>query len=538
MKIDSLHIQNFRGIKDLTLELNDVTILIGENNVGKTTILDAIRLCLTKVRMRGKPVFEPYDIHLKDQSAEPSTSPHLAITLSFNEKYQDEWNKKQKMALRKIVQIDNTAMTQSVIFRVTYGYDETTNLFVQNADFLDENKNELNSPQLIRILQEQVSYHYLAALRDASKHFGLYGHYWKDFLQNSNLSTSKKLEIEQLLRQINEQVIDSHQGFQEAIKHLEVIQEILPGSKQTNAVSVEAVPKRIFDMLTHAQVNIKTSNGTKIPISRHGEGTQSLSVLLLFHAFLNSLKTNSSIIGLEEPEAHLHPGAIRALWKTIKTLSGQIIISTHSGELLSEVSITNVVRLYWDSNNVKARRFSSVNKRFNKTQLEKLDFHIRYSRGELLFSRVWLLVEGETEIILFREIARSLSTPLEHLGISCIEFSQIGIGLFIKLADDLGIRWLVLIDNDGEGEKYKTQIKKLLNGRNLSDVLFVTPEKDIESSLSKNGFKHVYDLQSKRKSKPAMAHIVIKEIALDPAKTPMFLKNIIETLIKMAEEMS
>ena len=46
MTITSVRIRNFRGIRDLHLELDDVTILIGENNSGKTSVLDALKLCL------------------------------------------------------------------------------------------------------------------------------------------------------------------------------------------------------------------------------------------------------------------------------------------------------------------------------------------------------------------------------------------------------------------------------------------------------------------------------------------------------------
>lgn len=41
MKLRKIRIQNFRGIKDLEIDIDDTTVLIGENNSGKTAILDA-----------------------------------------------------------------------------------------------------------------------------------------------------------------------------------------------------------------------------------------------------------------------------------------------------------------------------------------------------------------------------------------------------------------------------------------------------------------------------------------------------------------
>ncbi|MBN9290727.1 MAG: AAA family ATPase, partial [Hyphomicrobium denitrificans] len=73
MFLESIHIQNFRGIEDLTLELDDFCVLIGENNAGKSTVLDALRLCLTRSLRRGNG-FEEYDYHLPNGNADPTKS--------------------------------------------------------------------------------------------------------------------------------------------------------------------------------------------------------------------------------------------------------------------------------------------------------------------------------------------------------------------------------------------------------------------------------------------------------------------------------
>ncbi len=62
-------IENFRGLKSLTLFLDKTTVLIGENNCGKTSILEAIRLCLSRA-VRGSP-FEDQDHHLGSSGAAP-----------------------------------------------------------------------------------------------------------------------------------------------------------------------------------------------------------------------------------------------------------------------------------------------------------------------------------------------------------------------------------------------------------------------------------------------------------------------------------
>ncbi len=63
--------------------------------------------------------------------------------------------------------------------------------------------------------------------------------------------------------------------------------ELLPLADK-DLVSVEAVPPRIFDMLARTQVKLASRSGARLPITEHGAGTQSLAVLFLFEAFLQS----------------------------------------------------------------------------------------------------------------------------------------------------------------------------------------------------------------------------------------------------------
>ena len=64
MKLIRLDIENFRGIKALSVPLDDTTVLIGENNSGKSSILDALRACLSRSLTRKTSSFSEYDYHL------------------------------------------------------------------------------------------------------------------------------------------------------------------------------------------------------------------------------------------------------------------------------------------------------------------------------------------------------------------------------------------------------------------------------------------------------------------------------------------
>ena len=406
--------------------------------------------------------------------------------------------------------------------------------------------------------QERIRCYYLAALRDAGTHFGAKGQFWRPFLKDANLPVEKKKEIEDLLEQVNKEVVGSHESFKKAVARLQSVQDVLPlGSG--DVVSVEAVPTRMFDMLSRAQINLGGSTGARIPVHRHGEGTQSLSVLMLFRAFIEAWPEGHPFVALEEPEAHLHPSAIRALWSIVEDLPGQKLVTTHSGDLLSEVPAHALRRLHRGPNGVEVRRLKAGT--LNPTQTQKFDFHVRQSKGELLFARCWLLVEGETEMTLLPELARALSLSFEKSGVRCVQYRQADIELFIKVADDFGISWCVMPDDDDQGKKDQKKARDSLNGRAEADILYVPPQKDIERVLCDAGFEHVYEARrSARKQigspitaakgtpaywnqllkvmergyKPAAAHQVAAEIHAGAA-VPPFLESVVRGAIKLAE---
>lgn len=111
------------------------------------------------------------------------------------------------------------------------------------------------------------------------------GRFWRPFLNDSQLSPDRKAEIESRLQQVNDLVVSSHASFERVRTGLRRVQSVVPLASG-EAVSIEAVPGRMFDMLARAQIQLGTITGAKIPLIRHGEGTQSLAVLMLFSAFL------------------------------------------------------------------------------------------------------------------------------------------------------------------------------------------------------------------------------------------------------------
>ena len=498
MLLKSLSIKNFRGIEDLTVPFDEICVLIGENNAGKSSVLDAIRFCMTRSFSRRSAIFDEYDYHLADDTGEPSKAKPIEITMTFSEAKEDEWPPQVSQMLNEAEQVGKDSL-RSITLRIKSAFDASTGDFASDFDFLDLAGNELpkaKSPRLLANLQQLIPTFYLASLRDAAQEFKPRSQFWGPFVRSLDLDDESRAEIERILSGLNEKILSKHVAFESVIERLKKTAELLPLGEK-DPVSIEAVPSKVFDILSRTQVFLASKTGAHIPIVRHGNGTQSLAVMCLFDAFLEARLTDRydkhsvPLLALEEPEAHLHPSAVRATGQMLGALPGQKIISTHSGELLSGVPLNSIRRLRRKEGRITLHRIEPGS--LTPDEIRKLDYQVRATRGSLLFSRCWLLVEGETEAVLLPECARLMGRDLYAEGVSCIEYSRVGIEKFIKLADQLGIEWFAIADDDREGQKYIASAKGQLGQRREAEHILALPCKDIEHYLCNEGFGEIYE---------------------------------------------
>ena len=382
------------------------------------------------------------------------------------------------------------------------------------------------------MLKDQVQYYYLTALRDASRHFDAQGPFWEPFLKDSQLSLKEKAKIEANLRELNEIIISSHVSFEQVRHALEKVQSVIPlGSDES--VSIEAVPNRMFDLLSEVQVQLSTGTGAKIPLHRHGDGTRSLAVLMLFSSFVQVHTKGSSFLALEEPEAHLHPSAIRALSDLVRSFAGQKLISTHGGDFLAETDIYGIRRLARTDTGIKA--FHVPRDLLSSDDTRKFNYHIRQARGELLFARCWLFVGGQTETWVYSAAARTLNLNLHPEGVRIVEYRQSDVGMLTKVANALGIQWYCVGDNDPRRGRTEVKLRQNLLGMNETDR-FVFPYENLEEYLKGNGYANVYQQYSGKYKKTEAAATVAQEMRdRGQSGVPQEIRSIIEKTVSRAK---
>ena len=526
MRLTSIAIRNFRCIRELSLDLDETTVLIGENNTGKTAVLEAIRICMERLRGRGRGPFNEYDYHLAEEGMSPAEAAPIQIDLSFIDSDEEPWADEVRQALEEVVTLDAEDRAR-IALRVTSSFDSEAGEFATNWSFLDANGEALpgpaRSPIQLTNLQRMAPVFYLSALRDASSHFASKGKFWRTFLAELGVPEGERRELEEELAALNQRLIEAHHPLSEVRSELESAKDVIDFGV-AEAVTVEALPTKLFSLLSRAQVHLASRSGARIPVAFQGEGTQSLAVLVLFGAFLRSQISDldpqaEAITALEEPEAHLHPSAIRSLMGLVKDLPGQKLISTHSGDLLASVSASAIRRLAHKDGEVKAFRIKPGT--LAKEEERKFDFHVRRVRGELLFARCWLLVEGETETTLLVGAAEALGLDLDRSGVFCVEYSQTNVGMLAKVANQLGIAWYCVMDNDSGRRKYERAVRAQFNGEPEANRLAL-PYENIEVLLCESGFGDLYEKRvSPQKDRPSAQK-----------DTPMYWREVLQALPK------
>ncbi len=510
MFLKQVTVENFRGIEQVTVDLDETTVLIGENNSGKTSFIDAVRLSLDKMLARRGNPFDDYDHRLASKDSQPGDAGGMRVTLMFAEGKQDEWDDEVVQSLGDVAVLSDDDR-RVVTLRVGCHFDAAANDFIAEWEFLDPKGSRLGAksqqPKYLYELHKLCPIYYLSALRDAAREFHPRSPLWSRLLRNPTMPADVRAELERELSALNERILQAEPRLQQLRDTLAKAQDVVELA-QADTVGIEALPARVWDVLARAQVVVGGSCGANLPLFRHGSGTQSLSVIFLFEAFLAVLLEGNSghhcvpVLALEEPEAHLHPCAIRSLSATLRGFAGQKIIATHSGDLVSEVNLLSIRRFHRTGGKVEVRQLHPTS--LDTDDLRKVHFHLLKTRGELLFARCWLLGEGVTEYWVFLETAQLMGIDLERHGIRIVPYRQVEADTFAKVANDLGIRWFCLVDGDDAGSKTRKSLQPCLKSRSEAECLAVLPAANMELYLCHNGLGSIYEARMADQKKKSL----------------------------------
>jgi putative ATP-dependent endonuclease of OLD family len=415
MQIKRVKISNFRSIKQADIELGSVNVLIGPNNAGKSAILEAVRIALTRRWGQRGTGFTEYDVHLCDSRPDPKIGDPVVIEIEFQEEVANRWPEELHGELEDIIQLDPVSGLASIILRVSCSWDEGEESFVPKWEFLNVSRNPLTGRGARAInLQEFFQFlpvFYLEALRDVTDEFSARSQFWGKLLKTVQIPDNLEQKSKRIFDLLNRRLLAADPLLTNLSNGLSEISRVAATDAPGQA-NLRLLPLNTWDILSKAEVIYQTE-GSKpwLPLARHGQGVQSLSVMFLFKAFVELMlgdlyrPESSAVLALEEPETHLHPQAARSLWHHISALPGQKIITTHSPYFLQHVPFRDIRVVRLEANGTTV---SSLPREFRAAvpHIDALDPIIAGAGERITYDR------GLNELVLSATLPRNLYRQL------------------------------------------------------------------------------------------------------------------------------
>ena len=502
MYISKLCLLNFRKYEKLEVEFNNnLNILVGENNSGKTAIVDAIRILLgtqsndyykidrSDFYFDGENYTDTFKITCFIKGISDAEGAIFLEYISFkrNESGKNEaYLKLEMVANYKNDKIYSDIYISDIDGENGYRVPGEIKEFLKVAFLkpLRDAENQMVAKKNSRLSQILLSVDN-EILRDSDENE------LKKILDDANgkiKDTTNKIKIKAIGGNNEVPLIDIVNAF---------IDETNPGNDELKA-NFQIKNDTLREILEKLSVEFKMPN--------EGLGIENL----LFTAVEFLLLKNSTYLGLktvliEEIEAHLHPQTQMNLINYItknysKAESGQIIMTTHSPNITSKVNIENIIM---------CKENKTYSLKMSETKLERGDYKflsrfLDVTKSNLFFAKKLIFVEGDAENILVPSLAKIiLGDTLESKGISVI---NVGSTAFLRYSrifqrndgTDMGIKIAIITDldikkkDDETSEELKMRESEEKNRKenyyNYNQVIktFVSPKRTLEYCIAKS----------------------------------------------------
>jgi putative ATP-dependent endonuclease of OLD family len=323
--------------------------------------------------------------------------------------------------------------------------------------------------------------------------------YWGRLLSDLGLPQDVRTDLESKLEELGDALLRDSSRLSRIQDSLRSVSAVI--ARRDFGVHIAAVPSDLDDLVKSVDILVGESNTDALSVSLQGMGSRSLLSLMLFEAFVTDVLSSANsytlpLTGIEEPEAHLHPHAQRAVLRQLHQLRGQVVVSTHSPYVAAAADIFSI-RLFrsgsaGSSVKLMERLDAGGNPRVDNEGISLLQRYVQRRNGDVLFCRAALLYEGETEeaaLPIFAEADLGMSASAA--GLSLVNVNGAGnYKHFVRLLEDLGIPWFILSDADPAGLNGLAAAGKTL-GRTLDatspEVVCFGQGNDFEAQLLHDG---------------------------------------------------
>jgi len=247
MKITRARIRNFRCIKELDLDLDDTTVFVGPNNEGKTAVLDALRLVLTRRWGQRGTGFNEYDIYLSSPNDDAKMSPGATVEIECKETFAGEWPQSLQNDLTNVIQIDPQLNLSSITLRVNYRWSANDGQFEPVWEFLNTARQPLPGMSARRTNLEPfwqyLPVFYLGPLRAVDDEFSSRSQFWGRLLKAMKIPPNLETRIGNILGVLNSKLLKADPRLGQVAQTLAGITQVAVRD-QPGEVDLRMMPMR------------------------------------------------------------------------------------------------------------------------------------------------------------------------------------------------------------------------------------------------------------------------------------------------------
>lgn len=450
MKIKRLKVENYRRLADVELEVRQHLVLVGANDVGKSSLLRAIDLVL------GASTAQLYGNLNVDDFRDPGQDLRFEVELA-------DFSQDEKALFADEIYVDPTTNDRSLTIQLVASIDASESLSIARIGAHAGTGRQLSRDQVAGL-----GWKFLSATS-----------------QTRDLREDRRSVLDEMLRTVDlgteKAVFDTlAKSFQDALGASNTLGDLrtqlagqlskaLPEKMLKDDLSFVSGASADDDVLSDVRLRV-TKGGTERELSQQSDGTRALYAIALY----DLMSEGANVVGIDEPETHLHPTSQRSLARLLRASSNQKVLATHSSDIVGAFDADSIVVVRPGGTIVQpdAGFLAEDERTFVK-------WWVRDKLEPLTATRV-VTVEGLSDRIILERVADLTDRNLDRLGVSVIETDgKSEIAAIAKLFGATGFRLQVsrLIDLDAE----KTVADALgITTANLRSNSVHTAQRDLE----------------------------------------------------------
>ena len=475
MFIRKVKIHNFKCYKDFEITLEEgLNIIVGDNEAGKSTILEAINLALSGI-INGKSIWneisqyifnkEIVDAYIESVDTAPMALPDITIEIFFGGS--------ENPLMNGNANSDRDNSAEGFCFRIAFNdkYADEYEALVQrgNVKSLPIEYYDITWTTFARDTITTRSIPYKSSLIDSSGY---------RYQSGNDLYLSRIIKGSLEPQDITS-IAQAHRKMRDTFVNDPSIQTINKKINQDASLTDKKIALSVELVTKNAWENSLVTQLDDIPFNYVGKGEQCVIKTELALAKRNS--QNASIILLEEPENHVSHTRLNKLIKCISEqyAEKQILISTHSSFVANKLGLGKVMLL----DNLKITKFSDLSE-------ETYNFFKKvagYDTLRMILCKKAILCEGDSDELVIQKAYMQLNDgrlPIED----GIEVISVGVSFlrFLEIADFIQTKIAVVTDNDGDMEAIKKKYKNYM-GENQNDYIKICVDNIVDTGTLKIG---------------------------------------------------